>query len=256
MAETTSGARWTKSSRNTGREMEKLVYAIWRDPVESRDTFNARLLGPVAEALKPHVRGLRINVQDDSVKTGTSPRFLVTDPQMEAVVQMWVDSSWSERLVPVEALLRGASSAMEGWLVSESAILRNMAFPVKPGERTAGFSQMVFLTLPEGVDPAEWRSNWQERHTRCAVVTQSNFEYIQNLVVRPLTEDAHAYAGVVEECFPIGALADKAVYYDAEGDPARMQANEDAMMESCSHFIGASGCDCIPTSQYEIVPMA
>lgn len=256
MPATISAARWTRSSRNTDRDMEKLVYALWRDPAEARDSFNARLLGPVADALKPHVRALRINVQDDSVSTGTSPRFLVTDPQMEAVVQMWVDSSWSERLAPVEAVLRSASSAVEGWLVSESAILRNAEFPPTPGERTVGFSQMVFLTLPEGVDPAEWRRAWQEGHTRCAVVTQSNFEYIQNLVVRPLTDGAHAYVGVVEECFPIGALADKAVYYDAEGDPARMQANEDAMMESCSHFIGRSGCDCIPTSQYDIVAMA
>jgi len=116
----------------------------------------------------------------------------------------------------------------------------------------SGFSQVVFIEKPDTLDHETWRRNWQDRHTDVAIVTQNNFEYIQNLVVRPVTEIAAPYAAIVEECFPIAAIQDKELYYAASGDPAKLVANEKAMLDSCAHFIGAKGCDCIPMRQYEM----
>ncbi len=233
--------------------MEKLIYALWRDEAEPRAAFNARLLGPVADALRAQARALRINIQDESVAGGTNPRFVVTRPQMEAVVQIWVDTAYPPARGRIEAALAAAAPRIEGWLVCESVPLPNEAHPPRPGEPTDGFSQIVFFERPDTLDADIWRRNWQDDHTAVATETQSSFEYIQNLVVRPLTDGAAGYAAIVEECFPAAAIADRALYFDAVGDPAKLDANYARMMESCGRFMGPAGGDCIPMRQYEIV---
>lgn len=97
-----------------------------------------------------------------------------------------------------------------------------------------------------------WRDIWERQQTQVAVDTQANFEYVQNLVVRPLTYGAPAFAAMVEECFPAAALHDEAVYFDAVGDPARLAEHQRLMMESCARFIDFDRIDCIPTSQYDV----
>lgn len=234
--------------------MEKLIYALWRDPDQPRDRFNAHLLADVAAELAPHARALRINVQDESVVGGTSPHFIVSQPQMEAVVQIWVDTAFAPARAPIEAALGRIAPRVEGWLVSESVPLPNTACP--PGLPTNGFSQVVFIEKPAALDHETWRRNWQDGHTGVAVETQSNFEYVQNLVVRPVTAGATPFVAVVEECFPLAALHDKALFYDAVGAPAKLEANEARMMASCANFIGEKGCDCIPMRQYQIKAFA
>jgi hypothetical protein len=234
--------------------MEKLIYALWRDDAMPRAAFNATLLGEVAEAVLPNVRALRVNVQDDSVAGGSSPHFVVTSPQMEAVVQLWVDTAFPPAKAPIEAALGQVAARLEGWLVAESVPLPNRLHP--SGRPTEGFSQVVFIERPAALDQETWRRHWQDGHTPVAVETQSNFEYVQNLVVRPVTPVAAPYAAIVEECFPLGARNDEALFYDAVGDPARQEANEARMMASCAAFIGEQGCDCIPMRQYEMKVIA
>ncbi len=236
--------------------MEKLIYALWRDEREPREAFNARLLGPVADAIRPHARGLRANVQDETVAGGVNPRFVVTQPQMEAVVQIWVDTAYPPARAPIEALLASAAAWIEGWLVCESVPLPNHAHPPRPGEPTDGFSQIVFFERPVTLDAETWRQRWQDDHTAVATATQSNFEYVQNLVVRPVTEGAAGYAAIVEECFPAAAIEDRALYYDAVGNPVKLEANYATMMASCGRFLGPAGADCIPMRQYELHPLA
>lgn len=232
--------------------MEKLIYALWRPEDMPREAFDERLLGAVAEALQPQVLGLRINVQDETVARGTSPRFVVTQPQMEAVVQLWVASAYPPARAPIEGALAGIASRVEGWLVCESTPLPNVQHPPQLGARTEGFSQVVFFERPADMPYETWRRNWQDDHTAVAIETQTNFEYIQNLVVRPLTAGAQPFAAIVEECFPAAALEDRALYFDAVDDPARLEANHARMMASCARFMGPAGGDCIPTSQYDI----
>ncbi len=109
---------------------------------------------------------------------------------------------------------------------------------------------MAFLTRPPRLTHAEWLDLWQDRHTLVAIETQANFEYVQNLVVRPITENAPPYVAIVEECFPEAALTDPFAFFDAVGNPARFKANLDRMMESCDRFIDRGTIDVIPTGQY------
>jgi hypothetical protein len=94
-------------------------------------------------------------------------------------------------------------------------------------------------------------AHWHSHHTRVAIETQANFEYVQNLIVRPLTADAPAYDAYVEECFPAEALTRPEVFFDAVGDSAKFDANLAAMMDSCHGFLDFSRVDIIPTSQFD-----
>ncbi|MDT0574971.1 EthD domain-containing protein [Croceicoccus sp. F390] len=233
--------------------MEKLIYALWARN-GNRETLNQALLGPVSDALGQHARVLRINVQDEEVASGNSPRSAVTQPQMDAFVQLWVDSVYGAA-PQIEKVLGKLCDRIEGWLVTEATIIPNSAHRAEPGGRTPGFSQMVMLTRPEELSHDEWRRNWQNDHTRVGIETQSNFEYIQNLVARPLTNGDSKVLAIVEECFPIEALNDPAVFYDAVGDSAKQARNVETMMASCARFIPQTGCDCIPTSQYDLISL-
>jgi len=231
--------------------MEKIVYALWKDAGEARDAFNARLLEEIAPKLSDAAHALRINLQDRAVAAGNSPRLASVRPQMEAVVQLWTDSANDASRAGIDAIIADAAPRHAAWLVSESTVLPNRLHPSVPGTRTEGFSQIVFLSLPPRLSWPAWRDVWERQHTGVAVDTQANFEYVQNLVVRPLTYGAPAFAAIVEECFPAAALHDEAVYFDAVGDAARLAENQRLMMESCARFIDFDRIDCIPTSQYD-----
>ena len=236
--------------------MEKVIYALWKDSAEDGARFTARLLGDIASRLDGQAHAVRINVQDDNVATGTSPRMTSTRPQMDAVVQLWLPSANDPERAAVDAIIADAAPRHAAWLASESTIIANTMHPPAPGARTEGFSQIVFLGLPPRLSWDAWRDAWQRQHSAVAVDTQSNFEYVQNLIVRPLSYGAPAYVAMVEECFPAAALTDEAVYFDAAGDAARLAENQRLMMESCARFIDFDRIDCIPTSQFDIRPFA
>ena len=234
--------------------MEKVIYALWKDPVEEDARFTARLLGDIAPRLGGLAHAVRVNVQDDSVRAGTSPRMTSTRPQMDAVVQLWLPSANDSERAAVDVIIADAAPRHAAWLASESTIIANTLHPPMPGARTEGFSQIVFLGLPPRLSWDAWRDEWQRQHSAVAVDTQSNFEYVQNLIVRPLSYGAPAYVAMVEECFPAAALTDDAVYFDAADAPARLAENQQLMMESCARFIDFDRIDCIPTSQFDIRP--
>ena len=236
--------------------MEKAVYALWHDGAQSREAFNAALRGPVAERLVAEgVRGLRLNLIDDHVAPAAGLVQARTRPQMQAVVQVWLDCAHDEFRAGIDAVLESASARMAAWLVTESQPIVNTLHPPQQGQRTEGFSELVFLTRPAHLTYEGWRKIWHESHTRVAIDTQSTFEYIQNTIVRPLTYAAAPYDAMIEECFPAAAMDQPEAFYDAVGDAARHKRHYDAMMESCHRFIDYRRIDVIPTSQYDIKPL-
>jgi len=65
-----------------------------------------------------------------------------------------------------------------------------------------------------------------------------------------------AWRGIVEECFPIEAMRDLHVFYDAVGDEPKFERNLAVMMESCGRFLDADGVDVVATSEYILHPHA
>ena len=224
--------------------MEKIICALWGGE-------NAQLLRDLPGALcAAGATQIRINLQDETVESGAALRQVNTRPQMEAVVQFWVSTTYEPNFAAVHEALARHSERYAAWLVTESTIIPNLKHPAGRGERMVGFSQLAFLGLPPRLTHDEWRTIWQGHHTKVAIETQSNFEYVQNLVVRPLTKEAPALAGFVEECFPLAALTDPLVFFDAVGDQAKFDANLATMMDSCGRFIDFDRIDVLITSQF------
>lgn len=231
--------------------MEKVIALLWSVDGTDRAAFNADLLARLPKALAAAgASNIRLNLEDVISAAGAHLRQSRGARQHDAVVQFWLPSANRLLRGGIDAALSAAADHWHGWIVAESTIIPNTAHPAAPGQRTAGWAQLAFLTLPERLSHAEWLALWQDRHTQVAIDTQANFEYVQNLVVRPLTNDAPPYVAIVEECFPEAALTDPSVFFDAVGDPARFKANLDRMMESCDRFIDRGTIDVIPTGQY------
>lgn len=234
--------------------MEKLVCALWKSPDESADAFAARLREQLPGALRDAgaVR-IRLNLRDSDVAAANSLVQRWQEPQQDAVVQFWLASANPMLRAPVDAVLATHAPRHAAWLVSESTILANCDHPPQPGERTWGWSQASFISFRSDITRAEAIAHWHNHHTRVAIETQANFEYVQNLIVLPLTADAPSYDAFVEECFPATAMTDPAEFFDASGDPARFEENTRRMMESCTGFIDFGRIDIIPTSQFDFV---
>lgn len=232
--------------------MEKIIAALWRSESESREAFNARLLAELPGALRPAgASAVRLNLRDEAVDAATDLIQLWQSPQQDAIVQFWLPSANARFRGEIDAVLASGGQRFSAWLVAESTIIANNAHRPATGERTWGWSQASFITFRQDMTHNAAVEHWHGHHTRVAIDTQSNFEYVQNIVVRALTPDAPAYDAFVEECFPAGAMTDAALFFDAAGDQAKFDANLAAMQESCAAFIDFTQIDIIPTSQFD-----
>lgn len=237
--------------------MEKVICALWKDEAESREAFNARLLAELPQALVGcGVSKVRINVRDAEVDAASGLVQRWQEPQQDAVVQFWLPSANAIRRGAVDAAIAARCKRFAMWLVAESTIIANRAHPPVPGERTWGWSQGSFITFRPDISREAAVAHWAGHHTRIAIDTQDNFEYVQNIVVRPLTDGAPAYDAFVEECFPPAAMDDPAAFFDAVGDAAKFDANLKTMMDSCEAFIAFGIIDIIPTSQFDFARLA
>ncbi len=233
--------------------MEKVIGALWAAPEEDRATFNARLRAELPEALtQAGAAHIRLNLRDEDVAPAEGLIQRWQAPQQDAVVQFWMPSANARFRGAVDAALAAASHRFALWLVAESSIIPNAAHPPVAGERTWGWSQASFISFRPDLAYEDALSFWHGHHTRIAIETQANFEYVQNLIVRPLTEGAPAYDAFVEECFSAEAMTEPAAFFDAVGKPDKLKANLDAMMDSCGRFIDFTRIDIIPTSQFVI----
>lgn len=230
--------------------MEKIVCALWA--ARERGAFNAWLLGTLPNVLRAAgASAIRINVRDEIVDAGSALIQNWQVPQQDAVIQFWLPSANLLFRAEIDTALAQYCSRFAAWLVSESTIIANRNHPADPGERTWGWSQSSFISFRDDLDRLDAINVWHNHHTRIAIDTQSNFEYVQNLIVAPLTPGAPTYDAFVEECFPLEALNDPRIFFNAQDDPAKFDANLAAMMDSCGRFIQFGKIDVIPTSQYD-----
>lgn len=231
--------------------MQKLIYAFWhpgKNPAALRDEL-VQLLGPQLKR-EAGVHAVQINISDEHFSgPGLQPLHRM-QPPVQGIINIWVDSSYFRK--PLEQRIRQHVAGFHGYAVVESQPIVNTKQPVQAGKRLDALSQIVFLEKPKSMDHQEWLTVWLESHTRVAIDTQSTFQYVQNVVLRPLTAGAPVCHGIIEECFPPAAFTDQAVFYDAVGDEKKQQANFKAMMDSCARFIDNTTMDIIFTSQYTI----
>ena len=231
--------------------MDKVIYVLWRHPAAELASFCERVRETLPGELRAAgARRVRINVSDADVGRAAGVRQAVLKPAPDALVQVWLDDHAANR-GPIEAAVTACAVRTAGYLVNEIQPKANSLHPPGRGGRTYGFAQIALLRRPARLSQDEWLGIWLNSHTAVAIETQSTFEYVQNVVIRPLTQGAPPLDGIVEECFPPGAMTDYKVFFDAPGDEAKFKANLQRMMQSVGRFIEPGQIDVLPTSQYE-----
>lgn len=224
------------------------MFLVWARDGDGGEAARA-LLTDVGRALLADqvVRGLQLNV-DDAAVAGAAIRFTHLDRPVTAVVSAWVDAVTSA--VPaIEAALAPVADRVAGYLVTESLPLADTR-PVPDGERSPGFANIALLRRPADLERGEWLRRWQGDHTRVAIDLQSTFGYTQNAVVRPVTAEAPVIEAIVEELFPLEALADLHAFFDTAGDDEELGRRLAAMTASTEAFGADRDLDVIPTSRY------
>jgi hypothetical protein len=232
--------------------MEKVIYALWRDPRDTTEQFREKLLRQAApKLLELGALGLQINVMDEAVAPAIVLRRQQTMPLIEGVVHLWVPAALPQYIGPYNKALEAACWRVAGWTVTEAEPLSNTEHPPVLGERTFGFVQNVFLRRPPRLTQTEWLEVWHKEQTQVAMDCQGNFFYQHNVFVRPVTYDAPDFQAMVEESLPNEAMTDPRVFVNAAGQSDEVfHANAKLLAETSMKMADTDKIDVIATSQY------
>jgi hypothetical protein len=228
--------------------VEKIVTVLWKPDESSKQEFaDALLQDAVASMVDLGARKLKVCVEDDYVD-GDALRMNPAPPPKSAMVSYWVECS--EDRGPVEAVLAAHAADLASFLVVESQPIVNTEHVAAPGERTPGIVQVTGIVRKDGLDRDEFIRIWQEEQRPCAIETQSTFQYVRNEIVRQLSGSARPWAAIVEEAFPLEAMNDPYVFFDAVGDDDRFQSNIGRMVETVAKMLEMDQTDVTITSEY------
>jgi hypothetical protein len=231
--------------------MEKLVYVVWKRDDASEAEFGEALRGDLAKRLLDRgARQLSLNLVDEHVAYAKPARLTRLDPPPAGMASFWLDSA-DDRAIH-EELLASVASRLAGYLVVESVPLRNTTRRAARGERTPGTNMVALIEKPERIAWDAWIEHWHGHHREVALETQCTYQYIRNVVVRPLTQGAPPWLGIVEEGFPSEAVTDPMLWYKAGGDPQKLAANIGRMVESCKAFLDLDRVESHPMSEYRL----
>lgn len=214
----------------------KIVAALWEP-----DT--AALQSP---ALREHlaslaVTRLQLNVDDEHVPASVLRLQELAEP-VTCLVSLWCSD-----VGPLEALAPLAGR-LAAWEVDERVPLAPA--PGLDGVRVDGLAQVALLRRPASLPYDEWLAHWHGPHTQIAMETQATFGYVQNRVVRPLTDDAPAVDAIVEELFPSAAMDDIHAFYGSGGSAEELDRRLTRLMASCAMMGADRDLDVVATSRY------
>jgi hypothetical protein len=214
--------------------LQKLFYLLFEDA----NADGSLLREAIADRVVPILRGsgaeeISSFVADDEVAAGSPLRQ--SDPPIRAALSFCL-ATVDDRLA-VEAALDDLVACKAGYLVRESRPIRHDR---KVGHRTRGMMQMSCISQRPELSHEAFLRIWHQDHEKVAIETQSTFGYVRNEILGTLTEGApEHWSAIVEEFFPIEALEDAMVFFDAETE-AELAENRKRMLESCGRFLDLS----------------
>jgi hypothetical protein len=212
------------------------MYAAWGDALSDR-LHHPALHGRLAEA---GARRLQVNVDD--ARVAAAMRISTGEP-IGAIVSVWADEA-----EPVTEALHDAVGRVAGWEVEEH-------LPIPPpasedGKRLDALANIAVLRRPDDLPREEWLHRWLVDHTPVAIATQATFGYVQNVVLRPLTQDGPRVDAIVEELFPMEGISDMHAFYGSGGDQGELDDRLTRLMASVARFGADRDLDLVPTSHY------
>jgi hypothetical protein len=218
--------------------VEKVVYLLWGalDPARG-DHLRSQLLGvTLPELRRLGARGLSVNVHDTLAAEAPSPAPPPADEAAPmAQVSVWLDTY--DKRAGIDDALAALGLPVSGHLVTESVYDDYGTTPYgaprswAAGERSPGVLTVALVHRPGDLPYAEWIERWHGTQSPESGLLQPRTRYVRNEVHRAVTPGAPEIDGIVEEGWPSAAhVADPMLFFNADGDPARMQANIDRMM--------------------------
>jgi hypothetical protein len=236
--------------------VEKLMYLTWLGEKCTRAEVADVLLGRVGDellALDP--LALTIDAWDPDSDIPAPVPTPDGETPLHGLVSVWVDSV--EQRAPFEQALRSVAVRLAGYSVVES-LYRDYGGNQwgeprswSDGVRSPGVLTVALLQRHPDQTFDEWITRW---HTRISPITeeiQPRTRYVRNAVFRPITEGAPPLAGIVEEAWPsLEHVADPMLFYCADGDPERMQANITQMIEEITAFVDLSTLRSVTMSEW------
>jgi hypothetical protein len=232
------------------------MYLTWLGEKSTRTEVADVLLGSVAGellALDPH--RLTIDVWDPESDIPAPVPTPEGETPLHGVVSLWMDSI--EQRIPFERVLEAAAVRLAGYSVVESLYRDyggnrwSVARSWPDGERSPGVLTVALLQQHPDLSFDDWMTRW---HTRISPITeeiQPRTRYVRNAVFRPITAGAPSVAGIVEEAWPSQAhVTDPMLFYCADGDPDRMQANVTQMIEEINAFVDLSTLRSVTMSEW------
>jgi hypothetical protein len=215
------------------------MYAAWGDDLAAA-LHDTDLHTRLADA---GVHRLQLNLDDEDVSEAMR---IPTGKPIGAIVSAWPDDAGAA--ATVTEILRGAVERLSGWEVEEHLPIPPPARP--SGQRVDTLANVAVLRRPEELSQEEWLHRWLVDHTPVAIATQATFGYVQNVVVRPVTDDGPRVDALVEELFPSAAISDMHAFYGSGGDQAELDDRLTRLMASVARFGADRDLDLVPTSRY------
>jgi hypothetical protein len=188
------------------------------------------------------VRRLQLNLDDADV--APAMRIATGPDPIGAIVSIWADSD--DEVTPV---LAEAVPRLAGWEVEER-------LPIPPpetpnGVRMDALANVAVLQRPGDLDRDEWLHRWLVDHTPIAMATQATFGYVQNIVIRPVTDDPpRRVDALVEELFPSAGMVDMHAFYGSGDDDQELRDRLDRLMTSVGRIGFDHDIDLVPGSRY------
>jgi hypothetical protein len=211
--------------------MQKLFYLLF----DAADADGTKLREDLCSTAVPTMRAggateITVFGADADVAEGNPIRQV--DPPIRAMVSFWLDDA--DDRGPSEAALSAHVRGIAGYLVVES---RPMPHDMPKGRRTDGMKQISCISKRRDISQEEYIRIWHGDHRKVAIDTQSTFGYVRNEIFRALTPGApDQWDAFVEESFPMAALTDQKIFYDAKTQE-EYETNFKTMMDSCARFL-------------------
>jgi EthD domain-containing protein len=221
--------------------MEKLIYVL----LGARRLDAAELARELTEA---GARKIALNLADAHVAGKQASRIARVEPEVGAVASFWLDDV--DERAPLEGALARRAERLAGYSVLESVALANATHRPQPGERTPGVNVIACIAAAPGMPRGQFLEHWLERHRAVALELQATYAYVRNVVVRPLTANAPAWDGIVEEGFPTEAVGDPMLWYKAGGSQDVLNQRLGRMIASCREFLDLARVEQHPLSEY------
>jgi len=147
-------------------------------------------------------------------------------------------------LKPLESLLPAGGAL---YLCRFSAPLQT---PLEPAQRIVGTLQLCSFNAIHGLSELEFDRRWLGLHTAVAIETQATTHYRQHRVMQ--TIKGEALDAIVEEQFPAAAANSLEVFFDAVGNPEKLQQHISSMQQSCARFIDMQTINVIHLSDWPL----